>query len=166
MRGAEWNLSIMLVAVAMTGSGCGREGQSEALVRPTGGQAARVEPLAGVQPQALVCRFKSVSNGVLGARYEPGRSKDTLDVTFAGLSPSTRSAQMIGNAGTAQVTMLSEPGQLIFIEDTPIGNRILTTVMTEGSGEGYPAVHSRHTVMTGAGEMMVSQMVGLCEPRI
>ena len=165
MRGFERNLSVLLAALAVSGSGCSRQGQSEALVRPTGGQAALVAPLAGVEPRALVCRFKSVSNGVLGARYEPGGSKDTLDVTFAGLSPSARSAQMIGNAGAAQVMMLTGPGQLIFIEETPIGNRILTTVMTEGNSEGYPAVHSRHTVMTGAGEMMVSQMVGLCEPR-
>lgn len=106
-----------------------------------------------------------MSSGVLGARYEQHSSKDTLDVTFASLSSRTHSAEMIGNAGAASVTMLSEPGQLVFIEATPIGNRILTTVLTEEGGDGYPAVHSRHIVMTGAGQMVVSQMVGLCEPR-
>ncbi len=69
------------------------------------------------------------------------------------------SASMIGNIGTSPVTVIQQYGgnSLSFVERTPFGNIMLTTI----DGSTMNAVHSRHYLGL-VGPFMPSQSYGSC----
>lgn len=121
--------------------------------------AAQQPPLPG----ALVCSFKTVAAGTLdqAGGYEAGKPS-TMDFTIAAIDSRAKTAQMVGNVGTSRLWVVLGTGSVNFVEPTPAGNLMLTTVILQGDGP-FGAIHSRHTVMSD--HAVVTQYVGTCEPR-
>jgi hypothetical protein len=117
-------------------------------------------------PTAFVCTFDrgyfSTSRDSASFTTEPGGK---MQLTYAAIDVGKGTAQMIGNQGAANVTVVQGSGGLHFLELTPAGGLTVTSVyFTPGSRGAAAAVHSRHTgdSITGA---LVSQFFGFCEPR-
>ena len=119
---------------------------------------------AVAQPKAIVCEFTSRHSANFDPRYQPNKTGERLALTFASIDVAARSAQLIGNAGAATVTLFASEGKLNFVEVTDGGNITMTSVFAlVPSGDPMPAVHSRHMMMLGMA--LVSQFTGSCAPR-
>jgi hypothetical protein len=123
---------------------------------------------AVAQPRAFVCEFTSRHSGTLKPAYVQERGQGAghgLSITFASVDLTKGTAQMVGNAGAAPVTVLANEGRMHFVEVTDAGNLSVTSVFVlSRSGEQLPAVHSRHMALLGA-SAVVSQYTGTCTPR-
>jgi len=94
----------------------------------------------------ILCEFTSSSDA-------DGNKTDSFILEF--YFDSKNKAYMKGNVGVAEVTPSAQLGGVSFIEKTPAGNIMLTTIDNNGN-----AVHSRHTVIFG--ELVPSQSYGKC----
>lgn len=115
-------------------------------------------------PKALVCDFTAQHVGALEPGYTRQKPTDKLSFTFAALDALKSSAQIIGNAGAAQVIYLDRFPRIQFIEITDAGNIAVTSVFAFSTDQPLPAVHSRH-MSFGGKSAVVSQYVGTCTPR-
>jgi hypothetical protein len=120
--------------------------------------------LATNLPAAFVCEF---ATGFFSApesgRFVTSETHDTLRLTFASIDPKRGTAQMIGNAGAADVMLVVGLNAVHFVEITGAGNVTLTTVddtTTHPNGRFF-AAHSRH--IASLTELLVSQDFGSCE---
>lgn len=115
-------------------------------------------------PKALVCSFTgSGFSSLEDGSFQTKRTGDQLSITYASINPTGGTAQVIGNAGAADVLLMAEKSSLHFLERTGSGNLTLTTVYLAGSSQRFRAVHSRHV---GTGERpLVSQYLGNCDAR-
>jgi hypothetical protein len=118
-------------------------------------------PLARVK--TLSCSFPVYATADWSG-VPPGISSKTQELTFeiTSIDLNRRRARIVGSGGSADVTAVLTGTGLNIIEQTPIGNFILTTVFTAGgTGGAYLAVHSRHI-----GDLKfppgVSQSYGTC----
>lgn len=103
-------------------------------------------------------------------------SGDKLELTFTITDAATGKGMVIGNAGTADLSVTRGAFSMNFFEFTDVGNVMLATVAipselptTSTTSVKYPLVYSRHTVMsvpmangTMGGEIVPSQYRGAC----
>jgi hypothetical protein len=124
-------------------------------------------PLSAMEasaPKAFVCAFNSgeivsVENGTVRKRA----TSDKITVTFAAIDSMKQTAQMIGNAGSSDVTLIESDTSYSFVEVTLAGHVNLTTIFrTELKSGGFFAVHSRHINIVGP---FVSELLGSCTER-
>jgi hypothetical protein len=115
-------------------------------------------------PTAMKCLFErgafSTVNPKNGFASEPTNNK--MELTFAALNPTQGTAQLVGNVGASNVSLIDGAAGISFVEVTPTGNITLTTVYTTEVNGRFVAVHSRH--MGAADRPMVSQIFGSCQP--
>ena len=75
-------------------------------------------------------------------------------------------AYIVGNQGSEEVKSIMAADSVTFIEVTPSNNVNSTTVVLNNArGSMGRAVHSRHVVVNGLGEMIPSQYYGRCLPK-
>jgi hypothetical protein len=116
-------------------------------------------------PRAFVCSFDTgteatVDQGTVEAKPITGAP---LNVTFAAVDPAKGTAQIVGNLGASDITLIVGTDGYSFVEVTGVGNVILTTVFdTSVASGGLFAVMSRHVSIQGP---VVSHYRGACEPR-
>lgn len=114
---------------------------------------------------ALSCELTAVHGGALNPTYERGKSGTVMKLTITALDDKGGSAQVIGNAGTANVRFSRLKEQLHFLEETPSGNLMLLNVYAPPEpGEALPAVYSRHVLISPA-NIVISQYAGSCQPK-
>lgn len=114
--------------------------------------------------ESMTCEVKTVHNGVLNPTYFRDDSKSSLKLTFSDLNLHAGTATVVGNNGAALVEYRATPGQMQFIETTPIGNLTVTTVFAPPDrGQPMPSVHSRHIAAAPA-NITISQYAGPCIP--
>ena len=113
---------------------------------------------------ALRCTFSLyIASRWVSGEPEAVAGDDTFQFTIEALDPAARRARVVGASGSADVSAFLTGTGWNVIEQTPIGNFILTTVFASGrTGELYPAVHSRHLGDVGA-PPSPSQYFGSCE---
>ena len=70
---------------------------------------------------------------------------------------------MVGNLGTVPILAIQGSGVVHLFETTPTGAINVTQISTRSTAGGYPAVHSRHTVILG--ELVPSQYLLRCQER-
>jgi hypothetical protein len=131
---------------------------------------------------ALTCHLKAGVSAEIGPRIgKHERDSDGMEMTFTEFDWSNHRARVIGNKGAAVVEARLEgpPIQMVFLERTPTGNTMMTSVFltptsgevsddlegTQVKGKQASVVHSRHTLMISSGEAsgIASQMVGVCD---
>jgi hypothetical protein len=132
---------------------------------------------------ALTCHLKAGVHAEIGPRIgKHERDSKGMEVTFTEFDWANHRARMIGNQGAAEVEGRLEgpPIQMVFLERTPMGNTMMTSVFLspatdevsaglEGTvvkGKQASVVHSRHTMdLASSGEAsgLVSQMAGVCD---
>lgn len=121
--------------------------------------------LAETLPKAFVCKLSDSRTAVIkDGRLILDKGKDPLAFTLAALDLKKRSAQLIGNNGATNVTMIKGDRGYHFIETTPSGNMAFTTVFLAPANEQRLfAVHSRHMEIVFM--PVVSQYYGWCESK-
>ena len=82
-------------------------------------------------------------------------------MTFAAIDLDGHQAQVIGNQGAADVYAARSVGSIFFIEQTPAGGVILTSVIDADVKGRIHAVTSRH-IIAPVGFTLVSQTLGTC----
>ena len=105
------------------------------------GEAAAVDPSF----TTLDCVFEHQST--IDIRKDQHTKDDAaqkpMTMTFTGMSEKDRSATLVGNLGSAPLMFFSNPMRWMFVEVTPGGNVMTTSMMApSASGETY-AVHMR-----------------------
>lgn len=129
-----------------------------------GAQRATPPPHPFANVPAFKCAFKTFSVTGWG---DPAPSAVTAaeDFTFSIVVVNLKKgrARIVGSNATVEASLVLTPTGLNVIEQTPIGNMLMTTVFTSGSAGGrYLAVHARHvgdlTAMPSP-----SQHYGSCE---
>jgi hypothetical protein len=115
-------------------------------------------------PSALVCSF---DEGVFTVFENGGFKTKQTDggdhFVIAAIDATAGKAQIVGNAGAANVAMVVGEATATFIERTPMGNINTTTIYLKLEGTRFPAVESRH--VGDAFGLMLSQNYGYCEAR-
>jgi hypothetical protein len=101
-----------------------------------------------------VADWKSGKPNVTRGHEDFGLHFDSIDVT-------AQKARLIGNQIAGDVTLFATEAGLHFMEQTPIGNIIITTVFASRSSDGFIAVSSRH--MSFPGRPLPSQYHGICK---
>jgi hypothetical protein len=138
-----------------------------ALSSAVGVAAAQQAPSTGspfAAAQALRCTFTLY----VAAHWENGEPQavagdDQFSFSIEEIDVAGRRARVVGAAGAANVSAFVTGTGLNVIEQTPIGNFILTTVFASGrAGERFVAVHSRHLGDVAA-PPGPSQYYGSCE---
>lgn len=105
-----------------------------------------------------------------------------MDMTFTDFDWRARTARIIGNqaavSATAWQRVFADSIQMVFLEETPAGSAVLTSVFfdpAEGwTGTGEPmvrskqasVVHSRHISIGPQGSAIVSQYTGVCDIKL
>lgn len=113
--------------------------------------------------KAFTCEFSRSAT----TNYEAGEFRTEIDngdmrFTVAAIDLNKNSAQMIGNAGAAELIVVSGRQRLNFIEVVEgSGTTNLLTVFSVGnSDDTLPAVYSRHVMILDS--ILVSQWFGDC----
>jgi hypothetical protein len=115
-------------------------------------------------PRAIVCNFPGGNfASIESGRFVSKSVDDRMALTYGAIDPSTGTAQMIGNVGSADVLLLAEKSSLHFLERTGAGNLTITTVYLRGDARSFSAVHSRHVGTSK--DPLVSQYLGSCDVR-
>ena len=135
--------------------------------------AARQEPAPAPAPaqipslataQALRCTFTLyVATHWVDGEPETVAGDDKFTFSIEAIDLQTRRARIVGATASASASAFVTDTGLNVIEQTPIGNFILTTVFANGqTGGRFMAVHSRHL-----GDLSAppgpSQYFGSCE---
>lgn len=99
-------------------------------------------------PKAFACEFANGYFSSFERTWSTKSDPSRLSMTFASIDIQNSKAQMIGNAGASDVYLMAGENVLNFLEITPVGNQILTSVFYKNqSGKDFPAVHSRHIAL-------------------
>jgi len=112
-----------------------------------------------VQAKAITfnCDFPLSSND----KHGPKSQNYTFDIR---LDTQTGDAVILGENGHAQLNIITfDKDQFAVLEITPSGSAMTTTIALAQAS--YEAVHSRHTVVMGMGEIIPSQHYGKCLPQ-
>ena len=156
---------ILCLCSALVLAGCG---SGDGALDPSYLARQPKEPVVSLaNVTALTCHFRAVRSGGLNPGFQKIGANDTLDWTFSALDAGGHSAQAIGKQGASMTSFWIDdfpPGQFVFLETTPGGNRMLTWVFANKPRRGMPAVHSRHTG-DGAGGATISQYAGTCDAK-
>jgi len=98
----------------------------------------------------LKCTFTaSASTAFKDGRRAISSSKDEAESTFSTINIQKGTAKVIGNIRTADVLVRYTQGEIWFIETTPAGNLVVTTVfpMYVQGTEDFVIVESRHSMI-------------------
>jgi hypothetical protein len=116
-------------------------------------------------PAVFVCFFNSgVFSAPENGQLVSAKAHDTMALTYASIDPERGTAQMVANAGAADVAFIEGRDAIHFLEITGAGYLTVTTVYTSVDREGgFYASHMRH-VGTGS-EPMISHYLGTCDAR-
>ena len=127
-------------------------------------QADAVAPASLTTAQALRCTFTFyVAAHWVDGEPEAVAGEDQFSFAIESIDRAARRAQIVAPTATVSASAFSTNTGLNVIEQTPIGNFILTTVFTSGRiGDRFMAVHSRHLGDLGA-PPGPSQYLGSCE---
>ena len=94
---------------------------------------------------------------------EDGAAQKPMTITITGMNEKDQSATLVGNLGSSPLIFFSNPMRWVFVEITPTGNVMTTSMLVpSASGETY-AVHSRHAWLLDSG--LISQWGGTCKVR-
>lgn len=109
------------------------------------------------------CEFPLVVNARWeGAKAGLKESRQELTFNIDAANAATRTARMIGNAGSADLRMLVGDDRVTFLELTPTGNLNVTVIYDARQPNGlFRAVHSRHFSLPG--DPGPSQQYGTCK---
>jgi len=109
-------------------------------------------PSAFCETETIICQYPTYSN-----REGNHTNKEKFILTFI-IDKENGKAYILGNVGSDEVLMVSKKtgDGFTFIEVTPAGNVMTTTVDSKGG-----TVHSRNTVIDG--ELVPGQYYGTCE---
>jgi hypothetical protein len=162
---------LLLAAISVaTLSGCDQLRSVSSGIYDEGAQSMPI-PLAAVT--ALTCHMTQKHSASIGKGYISDGGSEKMDLTFASIDQKNGKAQLIANAGSADVPVLIRQDQMVFPEVTGGGNMNTTSVFfyrdMSGPGDGIVkihdkrafAVHSRHVLIMDTA--VVSQWVGFCE---
>ena len=113
--------------------------------------------------RSLKCTYTLASNTQGKGRGVVVKSvKEGLIVIFDSINYEHRTAKVIGNQLTSDVQVLPTASGLSFLELTPSGNVIITTVFPAYAGDKkFSAVMSKHILMMG--DAIPSQWHGTCK---
>lgn len=116
-----------------------------------------------IRAKTLKCSFSlsvTVDWDEGAPNYEISDSK--MNFSFTGIDLEKAKATMIGNNGTAEVSIIANDRGVTFFERTAVGNLNFTTVFYHFSQtlSGFAAVHSRHMDILGP---IPSQRYGICK---
>lgn len=117
---------------------------------------------ASASPETLKCYFKEGVTATLSGsdiNLEKNKGFKNEPIIFDKINLKTNKARMIGNVGTASIYATPSDGGFTFIEITPSGNMVVTSIYSQ-KNEQYFAVMSRH--MDILGEVIISQQYGFC----
>jgi hypothetical protein len=119
-------------------------------------------PLASAK--TLKCSFPAyAAAGWVDGKAAMATATEEFGFQIDRIDLAKRSAQIVGTRGAAEASAFSTPTGLNVIEQTPIGNFILTTVFVSGgNGNVLLAAHSRHLGDREA-TPTASQHAGTCE---
>jgi hypothetical protein len=114
--------------------------------------------------QSLRCSFPtSATTGWREGAPQTITGEQTFGFQIDAINAQKRTARIVGSSGSAEASAFLTGTSLNVIEQTPIGNFILTSVFTAGGSDNkLIAVHSRH-VGDLAAAPSVSQHYGTCE---
>lgn len=87
--------------------------------------------------------------------------RDDLKLTFS--EQTNGKFAMIGNLGLSELITVRGEGFVQLIEQSPVGNMNLTTIVLPPRDGVYRAVHSRHSVILG--DLVPSQTLLACRAR-
>ena len=111
--------------------------------------------------------LKCISERASMAKWEGGHLKlelidaDMASVHLDAIDLKKRTARKIGNVGAADVAVFPSLSGISFLEVTPMGNFVFTTVFAEYNDDGdFIVVEARHMAIDG--KPMVSQYHGTC----
>ena len=124
--------------------------------------AATTSPLASAR--TLKCTFPAYnSTNWRDGKASTAANSEEFGFQIDAIDSRQRRARIVGTRGSAEASaFLTETG-LNVIEQTSIGNFILTTIFTTGgAGDRFAAVHSRH-LGDREGLPSASQHTGTCE---
>lgn len=126
-------------------------------------QNAPANPLASAR--AFQCTFSNyaVATAWDGATAQVTSGADNFGYRVADINLRRNGARVVSDTASVPVSAILSQTGLNIIEQTPIGNFILTTIfIAGGTADKYVAVHSRHL-----GDLStlpsVSQFYGTCE---
>jgi hypothetical protein len=126
--------------------------------------SASQNPLQAVQ--SLQCSFTNYTSVAWpGGSPDIVQGTDNFSFQITDLNLKRHTGRVVGSNGSALVTAMLTPTGLNVIEQTPVGNFILTTVFATGAtqeGRHFVAVHSRHLGDTSAAPT-ASQYYGACD---
>ena len=131
-------------------------------IPPAAAQTASKGVLTTVQ--SLRCSFPTAAT----TRWrdgapETGTGEQTFGFQIDAINSQKRTARIVGPSGSAEASAFLTDTGLNVIEQTPLGNFVLTSVFSGGSADDkLIAVHSRH-VGDLAAAPTVSQHYGTCE---
>lgn len=111
--------------------------------------ATMVSTLATAEPQTFECEYKLYSDNT-GSHTV----KNKFELLYI-VDAESQTAYLHGNMGSSKVQPIGGNGSISFIEVTPVGNVMVTTV-----DSSLKSVHSRNTV--SGGELIPSQYYGQC----
>lgn len=111
--------------------------------------------LAGLKPASAEtttyeCDYPSYSD-----KKGLHKVKGQFRLTFL-IDPSTKKAYLIGNAGSAEVSLVQNSYGLTLVEITGSGNAMVTAITSKGE-----SVHSRSSIILG--DLVPSQYYGKCQ---
>ena len=121
------------------------------------------EEQTGFLVRSLKCDFPVFASQPMGEwGIEPKTGKQDFSFHIDGIKLQSGKARLIGNAGSAGLTVITGDGVVNFIERIPSGNLNLTTIYTDPVKKDiFRAVHSRHIRLLG--NPGPSQQYGLCQ---
>jgi hypothetical protein len=118
-------------------------------------------PLASAERLTCSFVFYTTTRWVEGVP-EVRTGDDQFEFDIARINHRAHTAEVITDTATARVSAFLTDTGLNVIEQTPLGNFIVTTVFATGrTGDAFPAIHSRHLGDTSA-PPSPSQYFGSC----
>jgi hypothetical protein len=140
-------------AVLVVAAVAGADGWAQSRTR---GPLNEVRSLKCSFPAAATTEWRNGAPVTVTANEEFGFEIDTINIQ-------RRTARIVGSRGTAEASAFLTDTSLNVIEQTPIGNFILTSIFTAGGdGTRLMAVHSRHLGDLAA-PPSASQYYGTCD---
>lgn len=83
-------------------------------------------------------------------------------VYFDSIDYAAQTARLIANNGAADVVAILNRSGVHFVEQTAVGNIILTTIFPIKRGDGFVVVTSRHIGNLIGNDLILSQFYGTC----
>ena len=138
MTRSAWVRGALALSIAVLGSGVAAQQKGPA--KP----AAPANPLAAAQ--SLQCSFTTYAvTGWKDGKAQTVTSDEVFGFQIIVLNLKKSRGRIVGQSAAEDATVVLTQTGLTAIEQTPIGNFLVTTVFTTGGADGrFLAIHSRH----------------------